>query len=95
MRDRDALARYYRELREKKGSDDRDRWVLLIKELRVTYNCSNLDAERAALAEPIWRRWVEHHINQDSRCAKMARLHIRINGDAALIVEKDGKLAVR
>jgi hypothetical protein len=88
-------AEFYRQLREERSPDDRQRWILLIKELRAEHGCSIYDAERIALLNPIWKRWVERQINNDRRCAKMARYHIRHNGDAALLVEYEEKLTVR
>ncbi|KPF69807.1 hypothetical protein IP88_11530 [alpha proteobacterium AAP81b] len=88
-------ARFYRKLREERRPHDRQRWILLIKELRAMHGCGIYDAERIALQNPIWKRWVEHKINHDLRCAKMARSHVRHNGDAALLVDNDGKLTVR
>jgi hypothetical protein len=74
---------------------DRNRWILLIKELRAEHNISILAAERVALAYPRWRWWVDQQINLDARCRRMALHHIRHNGDDALI-ERDGeRLKVR
>ena len=95
MNESEDQARLYRQLREARGPHDRQRWILLIKELRVTHDCGIHDAERIALCDPVWQRWAERQINADPRCAKMARSHIRINGDNALIVETDGTLRVR
>ena len=79
----------------KRSLGDRNRWVLLIKELRTAHDCSLYEAERIALLQPTWRLWVEHQVNHDPQCARMARCHIRCNGGAALIDEKDGRLTVR
>lgn len=95
MTDSEDQARFYRRLHEELSTDDRQRWILLIKELRVTNGCSIYDAERIALLNPIWKRWVERQINSDPQCKKMARYHIRHNGDAALLVENEGQLTVR
>jgi len=91
----EKLAQQYREMRKERGAGDPVRWILLIKELRVTHGCSILEAERIALSQPTWRRWVEQQINKDAGCAKSARWHIRHHGDAALIEERDGRLIVR
>ena len=93
--DPQALAQYYRDMREARRPGEPSRWILLIKELRVTHGCSILDAERIALSQPNWRRWVEQRINSDPECAKSARRHIRYNGAAALLEERDGELRVR
>jgi hypothetical protein len=75
--------------------EDRDRWISLIKDLRVEHDASTVDAERIALANLAWRRWVERQINSDTKCRRMALSHIRYNGEASLI-ERDGdKLKVR
>ena len=74
---------------------DRDRWILHIKELRGQHDISILDAERLALANPQWRRWVERQINNDDRCRRMALTHIRYNGDQALIERKGDYLVIR
>ena len=63
--DPQALAQYYRDMREARRPGDPSRWILLIKELRVTHGCGILDAERIALSQPNWRRWVEQRINSD------------------------------
>ncbi|WCM24996.1 hypothetical protein NDN01_12935 [Sphingomonas sp. QA11] len=69
--------------------EDRNRWIMLIKDLRVEHDASILDAERIALADPAWRRWVERQIDSDKKCLRMALNHIRYNGGASLI-ERDG-----
>jgi hypothetical protein len=91
----EKLIQFYRDKRQARQPNDPSRWLLLIKELRVTHGCSILDAERIALAQPNWRRWVEQQINGNSECAKSARRHIHYNGDAALIEDRDGRLVVR
>lgn len=68
---------------------ERDRWITHIKSLREEHNASILKAERIALADLAWRRWVERQINSDERCRRMAHSHIRYNGEAALI-KRDG-----
>lgn len=75
--------------------EDRNRWIKLIKDLRVQYDASILDAERIALSDPAWRRWVEKQINSDTKCRRMALSHIRYNGDASLIERDDEMLKVR
>jgi hypothetical protein len=87
-------AAYYRRLRTERGPEDRSRWALLIKELRLTHGCSIYEAEKLALAQPVWKRWVERQITHDFRCARMARSHIRYNGDRALIAEENGRLII-
>jgi len=74
---------------------DRNRWILLIKELRAEHNVSILAAERLALADPRWRRWVDQQINTDVRCRRLALHHIRHNGDEALIELEGGRLKAR
>jgi len=69
---------------------DRNRWILLIKDLRAEHGVSILAAERLALADARWRRWVDQQINTDPRCRRMALHHIRYNGADALI-ERDGE----
>ncbi|MCW4463579.1 hypothetical protein OK349_17870 [Sphingomonas sp. BT-65] len=71
--------------------EDRNRWIMLIKGLRVEHDVSIVDAERIALADPAWRRWVERQINSDKQCRRMALSHIRYNGELSLI-ERDGEL---
>ncbi|MBO9712546.1 hypothetical protein [Sphingomonas sp.] len=66
-----------------------------IKELRRTHDASILDAERLALADPQWRRWVEQQINGDARCRRNALAHLRLNGEASLIVRDGERLMVR
>ncbi len=74
---------------------NRDRWILHIKELRSRYNVGLLEAERIALSDPQWRRWVQHQINTDQRCRKFARAHMAGNRQAALIYNDGGVLKVR
>ena len=74
---------------------ERDRWILHIKELRIQHAVSILEAERLALADEHWRRWVERQINSDDRCRRMALRHIRDNADEALIYKLGDRLEVR
>lgn len=69
--------------------DETNRWILLIKEIRAKHNIGILDAERIALTDPKWRRWVNHQINTNMQCQRMALHHMRANGESALI-ERDG-----
>ena len=69
---------------------ERDRWIRHIKELRAAHGVSILDAEKMALGDAAWRRWVERQIATDERCRRMALWHIRYNGDAALL-RQEGK----
>ncbi|MDH7974338.1 hypothetical protein QH494_19285 [Sphingomonas sp. AR_OL41] len=75
--------------------DERNRWIMLIKELRTERQIGIFEAERLALARPEWRRWVEQQINTDQRCQRMAHCHIRHNGDAALLEKRGGRYVVR
>ncbi len=61
--------------------NERSRWILHIKELRVAHDVSIFEAEKIALADPAWQR----QIATDERCRRMALRHIRDHGDAALI----------
>ena len=69
--------------------EDRNLWIGLIKDLRVEHDVGITDAERIALADPAWRRWVERQINNDKTCRQTALRHIRYNGEASLL-ERDG-----
>ena len=75
--------------------EERVRWIKHIKSLRMERRVSILEAERLALADPTWRRWIERQISTDMRCRRMALSHIRNNGDAALIRRDGEKLKVR
>jgi hypothetical protein len=75
--------------------DDRNRWTGLIKDLRLEHDAGIIDAERIALADPAWRRWVEQQINNDKTCRRMAIRHIRCNGEASLLVRDGDALKVR
>lgn len=75
--------------------DERDRWIMLIKKIRIERGVSIYEAERFALSQPGWRRWVERQVTIDVRCRKMARYHIRQHGEAALVYEAEGTLKVR
>lgn len=74
---------------------DRDRWILHIKELREKRSIGILDAERLALTDPQWRRWLERQINNDDRCRRMALSHIRHNREMALIARQGDRLVIR
>jgi hypothetical protein len=74
---------------------DRNRWILLIKELRSKHGVSILAAERLALTDARWRRWVDQQINTDPRCRRMALHHMRHNGAEALIKRDGARLNVR
>ena len=74
---------------------ERERWILHIKEVRAQNGVDILAADRLALEDDRWRRWVERQINGDDRCRRMALRHIRYNGDEALIVKSGDRLEVR
>ena len=74
---------------------DRDRWIFHIKKLRSEHGVGLGDAERIALVDADWRRWVEHQINTDIQCRRMALRHIRERGEAALIERAGDKLRAR
>ncbi|MFK8249969.1 hypothetical protein [Ancylobacter terrae] len=74
---------------------DRERWIALIKSLREAHGAGLLAAERIALADPGWRRWVARQINTDQRCRKAALAHMKANGADALIYWDDAILKVR
>jgi hypothetical protein len=74
---------------------DRDRWILRIKEVRAEHGVGLIEAERIVLADANWRRWVEHQINSDIRCRRMALRHIREWGPSALIEHDGERLSVR
>jgi len=46
----------------------------------IAHGCDIAEAERIALADPAWRRWVERQINTDIECRRMAQCHIRYRG---------------
>ncbi|PWJ87059.1 hypothetical protein C8D77_11942 [Mesorhizobium loti] len=71
--------------------EDRNRWILHIKEVRSRHGVSLLEAERIALSDPHWRRWVERQINADERCRKFARTHMAANRQASLVY-RDGEV---
>lgn len=72
----------------------RNRWIRHIKQLRTEHDIGLLEAERVALADPEWCRWVEHQINTDDQCRRMALRHIRVSGGNALIGIDDDRLWV-
>lgn len=74
---------------------ERSRWILHIKELRAAHDVSIFEAEKIALADPAWQRWVERQIVSDEQCRRMALRHIRDHGDAALIGRDGTRLFVR
>jgi hypothetical protein len=73
---------------------ERNRWIHHIKDVRADHAVGLFEAERIALADPTWRRWVEHQINTDDRCRRMALRHIRESGANALIEIDDDRLRV-
>ena len=77
------------------SEDRRNRWIRHIKQLRTENDIGLLEAERMALADPAWRRWVERQINTDGQCRRMALRHIRDRGDDALIQRAGDRLRVR
>ena len=75
---------------------DRDRWILHVKKLRAEHGIGIIEAERLALTDPDWRRWVVQRINTDIQCRRMALRHIRERGEEALIQSgADGRLVLR
>ncbi|WP_296616714.1 hypothetical protein [Sphingomonas sp.] len=68
---------------------DRNRWILHIKKLRAEHGVGLSEAERMALVDPQWRRWVEHQVNTDDQCRRMALRHIR-EWSANALIERDG-----
>lgn len=76
-------------------SEERNRWTSHIKQLRQERDVGLIEAERIALAEPEWRRWVERQINTDIKCRKVARSHMRLHGPASLIYQDGDTLKVR
>ncbi len=75
--------------------ESRNRWIVLIKSLRTEHGVGIADAERMALAQPEWCRWVEGQINANERCRQMALNHMRDNGGASLIIRDGDALKVR
>ncbi len=86
--DWDKEAAKYRQLRET-VRNPYGRWLMLIKELRSTHQCSILEAESMALQNRHRRRWVEKAINAGNPCRKYALRHIRLNPGRSLI-EREG-----
>jgi hypothetical protein len=73
----------------------RGRWIHHIKQLRTEHEIGLLEAEQIALANAEWRRWVEHQINTDNQCRRMALRHIRERGEDALIERAGDRFKVR
>lgn len=74
---------------------ERNRWIHYVKDVRSDHAVDLSEAARIALADPAWRRWVEHQINTDEQCHRMAFRHIRESGPNALIeIDKDRLLVV-
>ncbi len=74
---------------------DRNRWIHHIKDVRAEHGIGLFEAQRVALADPQWRRWVEHQINTDNQCRRMALSHIRFYSPEALIDMDGDRLKVR
>lgn len=75
--------------------EERNRWIELIKRIRVELDVSLREAELIALRRSEWRRWVERQINDDMLCRRAALRHIRQNGTGSLIEVQDGRLQIR
>jgi hypothetical protein len=75
--------------------EERDRWIRLIKDLRIEHNISLPDAEKMALTRPEWRRWVQRQIDSDLRCKRMARRHIEYRGEDALLERQGDRFVLR
>ncbi len=86
---------FYKRRRGELSPDDGNRWYLFIKELRVEHDCSLDEAHAIALADPIWRRWLERQINGNPQCRKSALWHMWYHSDAALIEQVQDRLQVR
>lgn len=74
---------------------DRERWTVHLKDLRLRHDVDLMEAERIALSDSTWCRWVTHQINNDRRCRKMALSHIKVRGDRALVYTDGDVLKVR
>jgi len=85
---REELLERYRELKCN-ATDPEMYWILRLKELRVEYNCSIVEAERRALGDPALRKWAEKQINTQPQCRKMAVRHMRSSGEDS-IIKRDG-----
>jgi len=73
---------------------ERNRWIRHIKDVRAEYEVGLFEAQRITLADPAWRRWVEHQVNIDGQCRRMALRHIRESAANALIEIDDDRLRV-
>jgi len=51
-------------------SEDRNRWISHIKQLRQEHGFGLFEAARIALTQPEWRRWMERQINSDIEVEK-------------------------
>jgi len=71
------------------------RWIEEIKSIRTRFGVGIADAERIALTDSRWHRWVTYRINNDPTCRLMARRHMRVFGDKALIFGVGEVLKVR
>lgn len=76
--------------------DDSDgNWFEMIKSIRAERGVSILDAEKLAVRDPKWRRWLERRINSDRKCQKLAFTDMRLNGRDSLICWVGDRLVVR
>ena len=76
--------------------DDEDGdWFRLIKSIRAQRGVGILEAEKIAVQEPKWRRWLERRINIDRKCRKLALYDMRLNGAESLICWEGERLVVR
>jgi hypothetical protein len=71
------------------------RWIRLIYGTQALHNCTLLEAQRLVLANRHVRRWVERAINAGNPSRKEALAHIRVNGNASLIVREAGSFNFR
>jgi hypothetical protein len=65
--------RWGQKARAKLMTKQKTDWFQAIKDIRAAKDCDILAADRIALNDPDWRRWVEVQINRDPDCQKMAR----------------------
>ncbi len=74
-------------------TDNRNRWINLIKRIRQEHGVGIFEAEKLALHEPEWRRWIDRQITV--HCRRMALRHIREHGLASLIEQSGDRLSIR
>lgn len=73
---------------------ERERWEVLIKEIRKASGAGLLEAQKIALSHKGWRRLCNHRINHERPCRKQALWHLKHHGPDSFIAAQGDILVV-